>query len=187
MHALVEMRGRLAQMRALARMFTEYNRWANTHVLTECSSLPLGELRRDFGGTGTSIAAVLNSALAADQDWLTVLSVSAAPAPNTTDADWTLDAFVTERSNADEQFLTFTESVTERQLALGLRQFLKNDAVDTNTPLGLALVHLFQQQSHYRSQVLWLLSHLGRTTGDLGFMAFQRATGLGLSAASQRA
>lgn len=174
-------------MRALARMLTEYNRWANTHVLTECRSLPVGDLKRDFGGKDTSVAAILNSALAADQNWLAALSVSTASAPGTAEADWTLDAFVTERSNADEQFLTFTESVTERQLALGLRQYLKDDAVDTNTPLGLALVHLFQQQSHYRAQVQLLLSNLGRTTSDLGFMAFQRATGLGLSASTQRA
>ncbi|HEV7434664.1 MAG TPA: DinB family protein [Pseudorhizobium sp.] len=165
-------------MRRHFQMFADYNRWANALVYEDCASLSDEEYRADKGAFFGSVHRTLNHLLAADRIWLKRMTGSGT-APEALDAIL-YDNFAelrAAREAEDRRLIDWVGTLAEEQLAQPFSYSpISNPAVITQ-PLGPALSHVFNHQTHHRGQVHMILTSLGKPSLTLDLIYFLRAEG----------
>jgi uncharacterized damage-inducible protein DinB len=166
------------------KMLAAYNSWANERLYDAASRMPDSRYREDRGAFFGSVHRTLNHILVADRIWLARFGVR-------TDAPANLDTILFEdlsklraaRAAEDASIISWTDRLDDAALArlLSYRTMVNPDPL--TQPLGSALLHLFNQQTHHRGQVHALMTALeGRDFApSLDLIAFQRTTGVGMS------
>jgi uncharacterized damage-inducible protein DinB len=151
-----------------------YNRWMN-RKLYDCAA-KLGDARRkeDRGAFFKSIHGTLNHLLLADNIWMGRFE---GPPFAAKSLDQELHAGFEDLRHAreamDERILDWAGRLTEETLAGELRYTSIVNPAPRKMPMGLAVVHFFNHQTHHRGQVTTLLSQCGIDPGitDLLWMA----------------
>src|SRR5258708_18320374 len=175
-HCRVRSRARFITMDLLQSlgMMAGYNRWMNEKLYAFCAQLPDEERKRDRKAFFGSIHGTLNHLLLTDRGWLWRFNGT----------PWTFrsldqelyndfEELRRERVKTDCEIEEFLAGITPERLdaPISYQNYAGNKFTN---PLGPALVHLFNHQTHHRGQLTTLLSQLGIDPGVTDAMAFYR-------------
>jgi len=156
------------------RLLAGYNRWMNEKLYACAAALSDEERKRDRKAFFGSIHGVLNHILLGDRGWLS--RFHAEPwAFRSLDQELYAD-FVElrrEREKTDRVIEDFVAALTPERL----EQNFTSTTYAGNTyshPLGPALVHFFNHQTHHRGQLTTLLFQAGIDPGITDLIAFYR-------------
>ncbi|MCF2904162.1 DinB family protein [Octadecabacter sp. CECT 8868] len=125
------------------------------------------ELREDRGAFFGSILATLDHILWADRLWVNrvdpKIRVPDSPDEDTDrlSADWSR-----ERAAFDQQLIDWTETLSNADMQGEVVWDSKIFAKTFRNPRGLAIMHMFNHQTHHRGQVHAMLTGMGRATMD---------------------
>jgi len=157
------------------RMFTAYNAWANDALYEAAGALSDEARRKDLGAFFGSLHGTLNHLLTTDRIWMKRFT-------GTGDAPTRLDAILFEdfaglrdaRQAEDARLAAFVDSLTEEKIAADLTYSPISNPGSIAHPLGPALTHLFNHQTHHRGQCHAMLTALGGPSLALDLLFFLR-------------
>jgi uncharacterized damage-inducible protein DinB len=155
-------------------MMAGYNRWMNEKLYAVCAQVPDEERKRDRKAFFRSIHGALNHLLLTDRGWMGRFEGKpwAFGALNQElYADF--DELRRERATTDREIEAFVTAMTPQRLDAPF-DYQNYAGKRFSHPLGPALVHLFNHQTHHRGQVTTLLSQLGIDVGVTDAIAFYR-------------
>lgn len=165
-------------------MFGRYNAWANRRIYDAAAKLSDADYRAERGAFFGSVHRTLNHLLVGDRIWmhrftkegLTYTKLDEIPCSD-------LAILRSEREAEDNHIIGFVDGLDDAKLAAVFSYRTIASPTDITQPLGPALSHFFNHQTHHRGQVHGLMTALaGRDAApSLDMILFQRETGIGLS------
>jgi uncharacterized damage-inducible protein DinB len=164
-------------------MFAQYNRWANERLYEAAEQLPDADYRADRGAFFGSLHGTLNHLLVADRIWLHRFT---GEGPTYTKLDEIicddLASLGGARRDEDERIIFFVETLSEAEIAGTFTYVPRSATEEVTQPLGPALTHFFNHQTHHRGQAHCLLTEIAGRDGapPLDLIYFQRETGIGM-------
>lgn len=161
------------------RMFAAYNAWANRTLYDEVGKLGEDAYRRNLGAFFGSLHGTLNHLLAADRIWMKrFIGAGDAPASLDTILHEDFAGLWAARQAEDARLAAFVDSLTEEKIKAEFSYSpISNPTVVTH-PLGPALTHVFNHQTHHRGQCHGMLTTLGGPSITLDLISFVRSSGL---------
>jgi uncharacterized damage-inducible protein DinB len=170
----------LEQFRLMAR----YNCWVNSKVYDVAATLSDAERKRNLGAFFHSVHGTLNHLLLTDRHWMSRFA-TATPLRFKSLADTKLEAVLgehgrelfadfaqlrSEREETDAALEAFVAELKPSMLGVEMR-YSNSKGVERVHPLWFAMAHLFNHQTHHRSQATTLLQQLSRDYGVTDFLA----------------
>jgi uncharacterized damage-inducible protein DinB len=157
--------------------FAQYNAWANARLYAAVAGLPAARFHEDGGAFFGSLCGTLNHLLVADRIWMQRFTGEG-------DAPARLDAILHEdfgslsqaRAAEDRRICAWIDGLSADDLG-GMLRYRRITAPDqVEQPLGEALTHFFNHQTHHRGQAHALVTRFGgRDAGPvLDLLAFQK-------------
>ncbi|ORE94362.1 hypothetical protein ATO13_09821 [Stappia sp. 22II-S9-Z10] len=153
-----------------------YNRWANRRVYAAAAALPSADLAADCGAAFGSVIGTLNHLVVTDRIWMNRFHGAATYPEAPLDATVSLDLaeLTAIRTALDEHIAAFAEAMTEAKAASTF-SYRRATTPDLMTePMGPALIHFFNHQTHHRGQVHALLTRLAGAAPALDLIYFAR-------------
>jgi len=168
-------------MKPLFEMLAGYNAWANERIYDAAAALSDADYRADHGAFFDSVHGTLNHLLVGDRIWMRRLT-GEGPSPTQLDAILYEDFgdLSAARAAEDARIIAYVASLTPADLAGTVRYRTISNPADIEQVLSLALVHVFNHQTHHRGQVHGLLTRITNEAPSLDLILYQRQTGLGL-------
>lgn len=166
-------------------MFARYNEWANRRLYERAAELSDDSYRADRGAFFGSVHGTLNHLLVGDRIWMHRFTGEGPTYPN---LDLVLHddlaALRKAREQEDQRILQWVDGLDAEKLAGRFTYRTVVNPKEITQPLAPALAHFFNHQTHHRGQVHALLTAIGgrEAAPSLDLIAFQRQTGIGLSA-----
>lgn len=167
------------------RLMSRYNSWVNGQIYNLAASLCEEERRRDLKAFFRSVHGTLNHLLLADRIWLGRFATSTSyefkalqgakcvfqceSLSQELYADFT--ELRAERAETDAVLEAWIHELEPEMLLTPMRYSNLSKATEREHPLWFALAHIFNHQTHHRSQVTTLLKQLGRDYGVTDFLA----------------
>jgi uncharacterized damage-inducible protein DinB len=140
------------------RRFARYNRWANSRLYAACAALSTEDYRAQRPAFFGSIHNTLNHILAADRIWLGRFEAKPSGIKRLDEIQYDdLPALRQAREAGDAHILAFTDGLSDAAIA-GTLAYRNMAGEDKATPIGWALAHFFNHQTHHRGQVHGMLS-----------------------------
>ena len=163
------------------RMLATYNEWANGRLYEAAAQLPDADYRADRGAFFKSVHGTLNHLLGTDRIWMRRFT-GEGEAPSRLDAILfeEFGALRQARAAEDRRIIAYVDALSEEALAGRFRYRRASTPEEYERPLGPALLHLFNHQTHHRGQVHGLLTGLAGHAPELDLIFFQRESGMGL-------
>jgi uncharacterized damage-inducible protein DinB len=158
------------------RTMAAYNAWQNKNIYDSASRLPESQLTADRGAFFKSISQTLNHILWADEMWLHRLTGRAKPAASSIEAGLGQYAawqdLKVARNNLDSVIERWASGITPPDLTGDLNWVSGATGQAMTTPRTVAIMHMFNHQTHHRGQVHAILTGFGIKPGptDLPFM-----------------
>lgn len=152
-----------------ARMMAAYNAEVNRHILAAAGRLPDAVHRADGGAFWRSMHGTLSHVLWADRAWLARFGAGPMPQAGLKDSDKIAAEFEdlrAQRQDLDEVILRWADSLVPADLLGDVTWWSMATDRMMARPKTLAVVHLFNHQTHHRGQVHALLTRAGEATGD---------------------
>jgi uncharacterized damage-inducible protein DinB len=156
-----------------ARTFARYNRWMNERLLDACEALSDAARKEDRGAPFRSVHGTVNHLLLTDLLWLgrfrgepfTVQSLG-----QELYADW--GELREARRRTDDAIDAWVEGLDTEALTGTVSFTAVSRPVEYTLPMTLAVMHLFNHQTHHRGQLTVLMEQSGVDCGvtDLGAM-----------------
>jgi uncharacterized damage-inducible protein DinB len=171
-------------MRNTFKMLAGYNSWANARLYDAAARMADSRYREDRGAFFGSVHGTLNHLLVTDRIWLKRFGARS-DAPGALDVILFDDpaALRAARVEEDAGIEAWISGLSAEDIAgpLTYRTMVNPDPI--TQPLGSALSHLFNHQTHHRGQIHALMTALeGRDFApSLDLIIFQRTTGVGMS------
>jgi uncharacterized damage-inducible protein DinB len=171
-------------MQAYFAMFAAYNRWANERLYDAARTLPDGGYREPRGAYFGSLHGTLNHLVVGDRIWLHRFTGTG---PYPTRLDEILHEEFTALEHArqieDERIIAYVDSLTDGDIAGLVSYRTIVNPKDITQPLGPALGHFFNHQTHHRGQAHSLVTQIAGNAAmpSLDMIVFQRETGIGLA------
>ena len=157
-----------------ARTMARYNRWMN-RALYDCSErLTDAQRKEDVGAFFKSLHGTLNHLLVGDSVWMGRFQGPAfVPSSLAQELHADFGELRRAREAMDERILDWVANLTDAVLASELQYTSIVNPQPRRMPMGLAVAHFFNHQTHHRGQVTTLLSQSGIDPGvtDLMWMA----------------
>jgi uncharacterized damage-inducible protein DinB len=140
------------------RRFARYNRWANDRLYAACATLSTEDYRAQRPAFFGSIHNTLNHILVADRIWLGRFEAKPSGIKRLDEILYDdLTALQQARETEDARILAFTDGLSDTAIARSLA-YRNMAGEEKATPLGWALAHFFNHQTHHRGQVHGMLS-----------------------------
>jgi uncharacterized damage-inducible protein DinB len=160
-----------------ARTMARYNRWMNGKVY-ECSArLSDAQRKEDMGAFFKSIHGTLNHLLVGDSVWMgRFVGPVFVPASLAQELHSDFDALRRARQAMDDRIVAWAEGLTEAALASQLNYTSIVNPAPRSMPMGLAVVHFFNHQTHHRGQLTTLLMQRGIDPGVTDLMWLPKET-----------
>lgn len=172
----------------LYRFQSRYNRWINERMYAACGQLSDHERKQDRGAFFGSIHRTLNHIVLTDQVWLRRFARSGVenglhfemlegdlieiPEAYELDMvpfdDW--EALKTKRAQLDDAIERWTASMPA-DYSLMRMAYSNSRGTRREHPAWQAMTHLFNHQTHHRSQVITLLTQAGVDIGVTDMLA----------------
>ena len=162
-------------------MKSHFEMMANACIYDAAAALPDAAYRQEHGAFFGSILRTLNHILVGDRIWMRRFT-GTGEAPTQLDAvlfDRFEDLRAT-REAEDARIVAYIGNLSENDFAGRFRYRTITNPADVEQPLGPALTHFFNHQTHHRGQVHCLLTQLSGEAPSLDLILFQRETGIGL-------
>lgn len=167
-------------MLAHVRMFAAYNGWANRLLYQAAGRLSDELYRADRGAFFKSVHGTLSHILVTDRIWLERFSGQGVAVSG-------LDAMPYEhfadlrraREVEDGRIAAYVAGLTAADLGRSISYTRVSSPEPIVQPLGPALAHVFNHQTHHRGQAHCLLTGLVGEAPPLDLLFFQRETGIG--------
>jgi len=149
------------------RRFARYNRWQNEAMYAAAAKLPDGTRKRNMGAFFKSIHATLNHLMVGDWVWMSRLDGEPNQITALTDELYhDFDELRLQRRNTDDRIDRYVATLTSETLAGTLRfRRTSGNRDEMSLPLAVAILHLFNHQTHHRGQVSTLLMQCGVDVG----------------------
>lgn len=151
-----------------------YNAWANARLYGACSGLGQGELARTRPSFFGSILATLNHGLLADRLWMA--RFQGASSPDIVSLDQILhpdfEGLSAARMAFDAHMIAYFDALSgdlERDFT-----YRTMAGIETRSPLGWAITHMFNHATHHRGQVHGMLSATSAEPPALDLIYFLR-------------
>jgi uncharacterized damage-inducible protein DinB len=171
-------------LKAHFAMFARYNEWANRRLYDAAGKLSDADYRAERGAFFGSVHRTLNHLLVGDRIWMRRFT---GEGPTYTKLDeipcGDLKTLRSERESEDRRIIGYVDGLDEAKLVASFSYRTIASPMDITQPLGPALSHFFNHQTHHRGQVHGLMTALaGRDAApSMDMILFQRETGIGLS------
>ena len=158
-------------MKPIFEMLAGYNAWANKRLYDVVATLSDEDYRADHGAFFGSVHGTLNHLLTGE-----------GPSPTRLDAIQHDDFghLRTARQAEDARIIAYVSSLTPEALSGTIRYRTISNPGDIEQELSLALLHVFNHQTHHRGQVHCLLTKITDEAPSLDLILYQRQTGIGL-------
>ncbi|WP_349360868.1 DinB family protein [Stappia sp.] len=170
-------------MKATFRMLAQYNEWANARLIADARKLTDEEYHRDLGAFFRSVHGTLDHLLVADLVWMQRFTGEGDPLDSLDEAlTEDLGELAKRREKLDARLRSFVETSSEADFLRNILYRTIRRPLVTEQPLGAALMHVFNHQTHHRGQVHAFLTMLGQTPQALDLIYFQRDSGVGMAA-----
>jgi uncharacterized damage-inducible protein DinB len=162
------------------RSLANYNRWANLRLYDAAAGLTAAQFAVNRGAFFGSVRGTLNHLLVTDRIWMNRFTGSG---PTYDRLDLTLhesfDRLRAAREGEDLRIVDFVHGIAET----GFDDVFRYRRVSTpemfEQPVGPALAHFFNHQTHHRGQAHALLTALVGRAPELDLLYFQRESGDG--------
>ena len=154
------------KLRDHAAAMAAYNQWMNHKLYAAAARLSDEERKRDLGAFFKSLHGTLNHILVGDRMWFGRFTGEIVRFPSLAHVICSDFAELRrERARTDAAIGAYADALTPERLATPLvyRTFL--NPRDVAFPLGFALMHFFNHQTHHRGQATALLMQLGVDPG----------------------
>jgi uncharacterized damage-inducible protein DinB len=153
-----------------------YNRWQNGNLYTAAGTLSEEARRQDRGAFFKSIRATLSHLMWADRLWMSRLADLPKPGGGIFESafyieDWT--QLTHERAVFDDWLVDWSEKLDPRALYGDLTWESVSSNSQVKRPRWLAIVHMFNHQTHHRGQVHAMLTAAGATPSDTDVIMMQ--------------
>jgi uncharacterized damage-inducible protein DinB len=168
-------------MKPIFEMLAGYNEWANRRLYDAAGALADADYRADHGAFFGSVHGTLNHLLAGDRVWMHRFT-GEGPSPTRLD-EILFDDFAglrAAREAEDARIAAYVASLEPSDLDRTIRYRTISNPADIEQELKLALLHVFNHQTHHRGQVHCLLTRITDVAPSLDLILYQRDTGLGL-------
>lgn len=167
-------------MKARYEMFAAYNRWANERIYDAAAKLSDMDYRADRGAFFKSVHGTLNHMVVGDLIWMRRFT-------GTGDSPSRLDAILYDefpklraaREAEDERIVQWVAGLTDEKIAATFHYRTVVNPKTIEQPLGPAMDHFFNHQTHHRGQLHCLLTTITGDAPSLDMILLQRQTGLG--------
>jgi uncharacterized damage-inducible protein DinB len=161
---------------AYVSTMARYNAWQNNQLMDVVKVMDQVELDLDRGAFFGSIQATLSHVLWADTLWMSRLDAGSAP-PDCSGAQalgrWPdKTGWATDRFRMDGRIRIWADGLRHVDLSGTLTWTYSYEDKQVTEPLGFAITHFFNHQTHHRGQVHAMLSAAGRDTpvSDLSYL-----------------
>ncbi|HUQ27622.1 MAG TPA: DinB family protein [Usitatibacter sp.] len=157
-----------------ARTMARYNRWMNRKLYDCAAKLTDAERKEDRRAFFKSIHGTLNHLLVGDSVWMGRFHGPVfVPASLAQELHADFGELRHAREAMDQRILDWAANLTDAVLASELQYMSIVNPQPRRMPMGLAVAHFFNHQTHHRGQVTTLLSQCGIDPGvtDLMWMA----------------
>ena len=143
------------------RMLARYNRIANERLYGVCAQLKEAEYRRTREGSFGSIHGLLNHILLGDRIWMSRFQGGGSTTPPLHSILFeTFPELRSARIEEDRNIEAFFESIDATFLKRSLR-YRNSQGKDCTDVAEIAVLHLFNHQTHHRGQVHVMISQSG--------------------------
>ena len=158
-------------MKPIFEMLAGYNAWANKRLYDVVATLSDEDYRADHGAFFGSVHGTLNHLL-----------TGGGPSPTWLDAIQHDDFghLRTAWQAEDARIIAYVSSLTPEALSGTIRYRTISNPGDIEQELSLALLHVFNHQTHHRGQAHCLLTKITDEAPSLDLILYQRQTGIGL-------
>ncbi|HSP25902.1 MAG TPA: DinB family protein [Saliniramus sp.] len=162
-------------MQSHFKMMAHYNAWANTRLYDAAAAVGAEDYHAQRGAFFGSLHGTLNHILVGDRIWMRRIT-GEGEAPDTLDAILHDDfaSLRAARETEDARIVAYVEGLDEAALGGLFTYRTITNPVDVTQPLGPALAHLFNHQTHHRGQAHCLLTQITGEAPSLDLIAFQR-------------
>jgi uncharacterized damage-inducible protein DinB len=151
-----------------------YNAWANRRLYDACGALPEAEYMKPRAAFFGSIHGTLNHLLVGDRIWIARLERKPNPKITLDQVLYgDLVALRIARQAEDDHLINLVGGIAERSLDQPLA-YANMAGKRYQTPLRLALGHLFNHQTHHRGQAHGLLSQTTVAPPSLDLILYLR-------------
>jgi uncharacterized damage-inducible protein DinB len=168
-------------MKPMFEMLAGYNAWANRRLYDAAAGLSDADYRADHGAFFGSVHGTLNHLLVGDRVWMRRFT-GEEPSPMRLD-DILYDDLPTlrdAREAEDALILAYVGSLAPSDLDGTICYRTISNPADIEQQLKLALLHVFNHQTHHRGQVHCLLTRITGGAPSLDLILYQREVGVGL-------
>jgi len=166
------------------RLMGRYNTWGNGRLYEISAALPEEERRRDLGAFFYSVHGTLNHLLLTDRHWMsrfatcTPLRFSAFEGAklipilgaHARELYSNFGELRAQRAETDAVLEAWLDELEPRMLSVPMR-YANSQGIEREHPLWFAMAHLFNHQTHHRSQATTLIQQLGHDYGVTDFLA----------------
>lgn len=157
------------------RMFGRYNAWANARIYQAAEGLSPEQYRDDRGVFFKSVHGTLNHLLVTDRVWQNRFTgESEAPDRLDTIMFESFDELRAARTAEDVRIIGYLDSLDDARIADTIKYRRVSSPEEFEQPLGPALAHWFNHQTHHRGQVHALLTGLTGAAPELDLLFYQR-------------
>ena len=162
-------------MKAHFEMMAGYNAWANGLLFDAVAEVPEEDYRRDVGAYFGSLHRTLNHIYVADMIWMARFRGQSNP-------PWALDHIPHHRLEdlrarrwaLDRDVLGFVMGLDAERLLTDINYLTVQQPSRVTQPLGPALSHFFNHQTHHRGQCHGILTQISGRAPELDLSKFQR-------------
>jgi uncharacterized damage-inducible protein DinB len=164
-------------------LMARYNSWANHRIYRVAATLSEEERKRDLGAFFHSVHGTLNHLLLTDRHWMSRFA-TATPLRFRSLSGAKLEPILgahgrelfadfaelrAERAATDAVLEAFATELETPMLSAEMR-YSNSQGIERVHPLWFAIAHLFNHQTHHRSQATTLLQQLGYDYGVTDFL-----------------
>lgn len=153
-------------LRDYATTMARYNRWMNEKIYAAADALADEQRKADRGAFFRSIHGTLNHLLLADEAWMQRLHgqpVTMTSPDQEVHSDFA--ALRAARQAMDQRLMDWAESLEAATPARLLSFFSVSYQKEITMPYVVAVMQVFNHQTHHRGQVTTLLTQLGAEVG----------------------
>lgn len=144
-------------------------------MLAAAEGLAEADYRADLGAFFGSVHGTLNHLVVADRIWLARFRGEAPPGGGLGQiVHEDRGALAAARRALDAEIVEFVEGLSEERIAAPFTYRMVTRDEEVTQPMGPALAHFFNHQTHHRGQVHALLTRLTGTAPALDLIYFQR-------------
>lgn len=166
-------------MKPIFEMLAGYSEWANRRLYDAAASLDDADFRADYGAFFGSVHGTLNHLLVGDRVWMHRFT-GEGPSPARLDEILYEDfaGLRAAREQEDARIAAYVGSLALSDLDRTIRYHTISNPDDIEQELKLALLHVFNHQTHHRGQAHCLLTRITDAAPSLDLILYQRETGL---------